>query len=162
MIFNLDDLIAKSMHFRLQGRDWRLSELTRGDLGEIQAVVRRHAENPLVKAKEVCKELPPATAAAVWKEASRQNAYWPPPLHSEDGIQYVTGNIEIQSEVLYYGLKRDQPEVTREQCKEMAQSLPFDALISLMLFCLIGQDPSDPKADSISPGSTGKNSSDGS
>lgn len=162
MIYNLDDLIARTITVRFKGRDCKFAELTQHDLGLVQAKVRELVQTPLAKAKELCKELPAASAAAVWKEASRQDAYWPPPLHSEDGMAFLMQNSAIQAEVFYYALHKDQPDMTREDAMQYVAVLPFDAVLNLLLFALVGQDPTDPKGEATtSPAPTGTSSTAG-
>lgn len=158
--FNLDDLIARSIPVQFKGREYRFSELTQGDLGQIQNMMRSVLENPLTKAKEACKELPPNVAAAVWKEASRQWAFGTPALHTEEGLQAVLSSSAVKTEIVYFALKRDQPELTRETAKDLVDSIPFDPLLKLILFALMGEEPDDPKAGLTTPESTGNSSSD--
>ena len=145
MVFDIDDLIARKLEFRLHGRDWVISELTTGDRAEVGNVLRKVVPNPLTEAKEACRELPPATAKEVWKEAKRQYAYWPPLPESEDGQAYLFSSKEVQVAVLFHGLKRNQP-VTQAEAVELVDLIPFQtAMIRLLMFALTGRGTDDPK-----------------
>ena len=148
MVFDIDDLIARKFQFRLLGRDWTISELTAGDRAEIGNVLRGIVPNPLTDAKEACRDLPPATAKEVWKEAKRQYAYWPPLPESEDGQAYLFSSREVQQAVLYHGLKRNQA-VTQDVVKELVDAIPYQtALIKLLMFAITGRGTDDPKDNS--------------
>jgi hypothetical protein len=154
MVFDIDDLIARKFQFRLNSRSWILSELTAGDRAEIGNVMRGVVPNPLTDAKEACRDLPPATAKEIWKEAKRQYAYWPPLPESEDGQAYLFSSREVQQAVLYHGLKRNQT-VTQDEVKALVDSIPYQtALIKLLMFAITGRSADDPK-DSTSQASTG-------
>lgn len=148
MVFDIDDLIARKFQFRLLGRDWTISELTAGDRAEIGNVLRGIVPNPLTDAKEACRDLPPATAKEVWKEAKRQYAYWPPLPESEDGQAYLFSSREVQQAVLYHALKRNQA-VTQDEVKELVDAIPYQtALIKLLMFAITGRGTDDPKDNS--------------
>lgn len=154
MVFDIDDLIARKFQFRLLGRDWTISELTAGDRAEIGNVLRGIVPNPLTDAKEACRDLPPATAKEIWKEAKRQYAYWPPLPESDDGQAYLFSSREVQQAILFHGLKRNQP-VTQDEVKGLVDAIPYQtALIKLLMFAITGRGTDDPK-DSTSQASTG-------
>lgn len=154
MVFDIDDLIARKFQFRLNSRSWILSELTAGDRAEIGNVLRGIVPNPLTDAKEACRDLPPATAKEIWKEAKRQYAYWPPLPESEDGQAYLFSSREVQTAVLYHSLKRNQT-VTQDEVKCLVDAIPYQtALIKLIMFAITGRTADDPK-DSTSQASTG-------
>ena len=154
MVFDIDDLIARKFQFRLNSRSWILSELTAGDRAEIGNVLRGIVPNPLTDAKEACRDLPPATAKEIWKEAKRQYAYWPPLPESEDGQAYLFSSREVQTAVLYQSLKRNQT-VTQDEVKGLVDAIPYQtALIKLIMFAITGRTADDPK-DSTSQASTG-------
>lgn len=154
MVFDIDDLIARKFQFRLNSRSWILSELTAGDRAEIGNVLRGIVPNPLTDAKEACRDLPPATAKEIWKEAKRQYAYWPPLPESEDGQAYLFSSREVQTAVLYHSLKRNQT-VTQDEVKGLVDAIPYQtALIKLIMFAITGRTADDPK-DSTSQASTG-------
>lgn len=154
MVFDIDDLIARKFQFRLNSRSWILSELTAGDRAEIGNVLRGIVPNPLTDAKEACRDLPPATAKEIWKEAKRQYAYWPPLPESEDGQAYLFSSRDVQTAVLYHSLKRNQT-VTQDEVKGLVDAIPYQtALIKLIMFAITGRTADDPK-DSTSQASTG-------
>ena len=154
MVFDIDDLIARKFQFRLNSRSWILSELTAGDRAEIGNVLRGVVPNPLTDAKEACRDLPPATAKEIWKEAKRQYAYWPPLPESEDGQAYLFSSRDVQTAVLYHSLKRNQT-VTQDEVKDLVDAIPYQtALIKLLMFAITGRSADDPK-DSTSQASTG-------
>lgn len=154
MVFDIDDLIARKFQFRLNSRSWTLSELTAGDRAEIGNVLRGVVPNPLTDAKEACRDLPPATAKEIWKEAKRQYAYWPPLPESEDGQAYLFSSRDVQTAVLYHSLKRNQT-VTQDEVKDLVDAIPYQtALIKLLMFAITGRSADDPK-DSTSQASTG-------
>ena len=154
MVFDIDDLIARKFQFRLNSRSWILSDLTAGDRAEIGNVLRGIVPNPLTDAKEACRDLPPATAKEIWKEAKRQYAYWPPLPESEDGQAYLFSSREVQTAVLYHSLKRNQT-VTQDEVKGLVDAIPYQtALIKLIMFAITGRTADDPK-DSTSQASTG-------
>lgn len=154
MVFDIDDLIARKFQFRLNSRSWILSELTAGDRAEIGNVLRGIVPNPLTDAKEACRDVPPATAKEIWKEAKRQYAYWPPLPESEDGQAYLFSSREVQTAVLYHSLKRNQT-VTQDEVKGLVDAIPYQtALIKLIMFAITGRTADDPK-DSTSQASTG-------
>ena len=145
MVFDIDDLIARKLQFRLNGRDWTISELTTGDRAEIGNVLRKVVPNPLTEAKEACRDLPPATAKEVWKEARRQYAYWPPMPESDEGQAYLFASKEVQAALLYHALKRNQT-VTVAEVAELVEAIPFQtAMIRLIMFALTGRSVDDPK-----------------
>lgn len=146
-VFNIDDLIARTMTFRFEGLDYILTELSVGDRAELGAVLRNVVPNPLTEVKTALASAPPATASALWKEASRQYAFWPPTIESEEGQNLLFTNRALQEAVLFHALKRRQ-EITADKVKHMVDSMPFAAaMLPLILFALTGTQPGadDPK-----------------
>lgn len=148
MVFDIDDLIARKFEFRIHERKWVISELTAGDRAEIGNVLRRVVPNPLTDAKEACRDLPPATAKEVWKEAKRQYAYWPPLPESEEGQAYLFSSKEVQVAVLYHAMKRNQ-DTDQDDVREIIEDIPYQtALIKLLMFAITGRGVDDPKDSS--------------
>lgn len=148
-VFNIDDLIARSFTFHWENTDWIMTELSVGDRAELGAVLRTVVPNPLTEAKAALPSLSPASAAAVWKEASRQYAYWPPTIESEEGQNLLFTSRPVQEAVLLHALRRRQV-VAPETVRRMIDSMPFAAaLLPLMLFALTGNAPgdNDPKGE---------------
>lgn len=146
-VFNIDDLLARSLTFQLGGTEYTLSELTVGDRAEIGKILREIVPNPLTEAKAAIANVTnPAVAQSLWKEAGRQYAYWPPTLESDEGQALLFNNEKIQHAILYHGLKRNESGISKESVQSMLDKIPFQgALLKLLLFALTGNGGDDPK-----------------
>lgn len=141
-VFSLDDMVAKTLPFIFEGREWTATRLSQGGRGRMEMVIRRLVPNPLSVFKDTAKDMPAPVVAEMYREASRQYSFWPPIPESEIGQNLLLGNTEYQAELLYECLKKEHP-ISKDDAKRMVESMPWTGLCRVLSFALTGTMPGD-------------------
>lgn len=145
-VFQLNELGDDFLEAELGGTIYKLAPLTLGSRSQIQVHIRKHADDPMLLAREAMRDQPPAVADAIFNRACARRAYFPPAVDSEEGVAILLRSIELQTAVVSEMLKKFHPELTKDQIAELVLQINPEAFATLATYAWTGKRPDDPKS----------------
>lgn len=121
---NLADLTDQSqLNVSIGGQDYQFSELTLDAKGRLQAWLHRNVPNPVEAIKDDLDGIDPEIAFRLLNEARKERQHWPPDIESGAGKIALLSSEPGQIEVLWEGLKTQQPDITRPRAYKVFMAL---------------------------------------
>lgn len=105
------------------GQELRFSELTLEAKGRLQAWLHRNVPNPVEAIKDDLEGLDADMRFRLLNEARKERQYWPPDIESSAGKIALLSTEPGQIEVLWEGLKTQQPDITRPRAYKIFMAL---------------------------------------
>jgi hypothetical protein len=105
------------------GQELRFSELTLEAKGRLQAWLHRNVPNPVEAIKDDLEGINPEIAFRLLNEARKERKNWPPDIESGAGKIALLSTEPGQIEVLWEGLKTQQPDITRPRAYKIFMAL---------------------------------------
>lgn len=113
--------IGREQEFEALGQAWRFGRWERRVWWELLQWARPQVPNPLDLVKDVLPLLPPATAAAVAKEAIAASRTFLSVLSPE--VKALIGSLEGSTQIVYLLLKDHHPKVSEDDAFRIVLSL---------------------------------------
>lgn len=143
-VFHLNELGDDFIETELGGVVYKMTPLTIGGRSQIQAYVRKQADDPMVIAREAMRDQPPAVADAIFNRACARRAFFPPAVDSEEGVAIILRSIELQTAIVGEMLKKFHPDLTKDQVREIVENTNPEAFAKLATYAWTGKRPDDP------------------
>ena len=144
--FTIDRLANSGVPFRINGKEWFVTQLTLRDQGKLQAVIKSLQPNPLDAAIKATRGLTPDLASQILRDARKEALFWPSAITSEEGLSILFNDERGQKAILKAALGRAQ-ECSDEDIESMIDVMSFADFMRLAAIAISGKDPeNDPKA----------------
>lgn len=143
--FYVDKLANSGVIREINGKQYRVAQVTLEDLGLLQAVIRKTVESPMDTATRYSKSLPPDVSKELFREAIKSNQHWPPPVPSAEGINVLLNCLDGQRALLKASLGKHH-ELTDEDVDQLARSMTYPEFMKIAAIAISGDDQdNDPK-----------------
>lgn len=143
--FYIDRLVNAGVEIPIAGRIVRVYQLTMGDHGRLQAIIRRLQPHPMTEAKEMAagielKEI----AAEILRDGYQGKNRWPAPLDSEEGIRVLMNDADGRRAIVACGLR-----ISDEEADRLIDSISIPEFVRIMSTAIIGIDPATVEHDEV-------------
>ena len=148
--YYIDRLSNSGIEIDAAGRRIKVAQVTMRHQGELQAIIRETQPYPSTHAKKVIAGLPPAVATEIMKQAIKEDQFWPLPVASGDGINFLLAS-EKGQKMLFKVACQGANKFTEEQIDEIFLDLTAIEMNRIAVIAITGEDSiGDPKAPSQS------------
>lgn len=107
----------------IRGKTYLISEFKLKELAELQTWIQGHILHPIDQIKDRLNGLSDKERMALLSEARHDAVDWPPQVGDKDGARLLVMTMPGQVEALYVGLRKHQPEVTRDEAFEVYRAM---------------------------------------
>lgn len=111
------------LSFTIRGKTYMISEFKLKELAELQTWIQQHIPHPIDQIKDRLEGLTEKERITLLSEARHDAVDWPPQVGDKDGARLLVMTMPGQVEALYVGLKKYQPEVTRDEAFDVYRAL---------------------------------------
>ena len=147
--FYIDRLSNAGIEIDAAGRKIRVAQVTMRHQGELQAIIRETQPYPSTHAKKVIAGLDKAVATEILKQAIKEDQFWPLPVASGDGINFLLAT-EKGQKMLFKVACQGANKFTDEQVDEIFLDLTAIEMNRIAVIAITGEDSiGDPKAASL-------------
>lgn len=147
--FYIDRLSNAGIEIDAAGRKIKVAQVTMRHQGELQAIIRETQPYPSTHAKKVIAGLDKAVATEIMKQAIKEDQFWPLPVASGDGINFLLAT-EKGQKMLFKVACQGANKFTDEQVDEIFLDLTAIEMNRIAVIAITGEDSiGDPKAANL-------------
>lgn len=145
-VFHIDKLANIGVQVQIAGKPRTVRQLTLGDQGVLQDIIRRVEPNPFAVATEMAKGLPDSLAKEIIFDGKKSAKAWPSSVNSPEGIEILVGSAEGQRAILKTSMRLSDEEV-----EEVMGLITYVEFMRLAAIAISGDDPGEVTADPKAP-----------
>lgn len=147
--FYIDRLSNAGIEIDAAGRKIKVAQVTMRHQGDLQAIIRETQPYPSTHAKKVIAGLDKAVATEIMKQAIKEDQFWPLPVASGDGINFLLAS-EKGQKMLFKVACQGANKFTDEQVDEIFLDLTAIEMNRIAVIAITGEDSiGDPKAANL-------------
>lgn len=139
--FYIDKLANVGTEVQVAGKSLKVQQITFRNQGELQSVIRKIQPRPLDTYKQLKSSLDPRYAAEIVLGLVKQEAFWPAPVASPEGIQILLGSETGQIALLKAALSKAN-SLSDDDISELADSMSLSEFQTIAAIAISGEEPS--------------------